>query len=205
MHGPNAGGGDIFTMLPSGHTNPTLLFFKQANTFPKKSKFELLFLEGSILKISPPPTCIRSTCYFRIFHISIFYRFVYCWLEENFFGQIMSILFSLNVVCFGIAPKVHWMSLYCEKSTMEKTKHFTWATFGQHATSITSSIIFEAMISNHKCSSANCLFGKMSFRKTSFVTEIPLPVGFCTMIQVAEHACIYLLTFLFPYLDNRYN
>ena len=77
----------------------------------------------------------------------------------------MSFLFGLNVVCFDIASKVHWMTLYCEKSIMEETGHFTWATFGQHDTSTILSIIFEALISNHKCLSANCLFDKMSFGK----------------------------------------
>ena len=54
----------------------------------------------------------------------------------------------MYVACICIVhidmPKVHWQTIYCEKSTVQETGHFTGAMFRQHDTWIISTIIFEA-------------------------------------------------------------
>ena len=39
--------------------------------------------------------------------------------------------------------KIHWQTIYCEKSTVDETGHFTWAMFGEDDSSIMSTIMFK--------------------------------------------------------------
>ena len=46
------------------------------------------------------------------------------------------------IVYFDVS-KVHWQTIYCEKSTVDETGHFTWAMFGEDDTLIMSAVMFK--------------------------------------------------------------
>ena len=45
-----------------------------------------------------------------------------------------------------MGAEVNWQTIYCERSTVEETGHFTWATFRQYDSWIITTIIFETQL-----------------------------------------------------------
>ena len=114
----------------------------------------LLCPECSIVKVFTPPPALRSCVCICAFYKTTLNCLEYS-LQEKCLGWIschflcqknLYFLYCDVYICIVYidVPKVHWQTIYCGKFTMEKTRHFTWAMFGQHNTSITSTFIFEA-------------------------------------------------------------
>ena len=77
-------------------------------------------------------------------------------LQENCLGWIIWNLLAAMILCFifmlltyvcivyNDVSNVHWQTIYCEKFTVEETRHFTWAMFRQHDSWIILIIILDA-------------------------------------------------------------
>ena len=63
----------------------------------------------------------------------------FIWFKRQMFWYYVAYV----CIVYNDVSEVHWQTIYCEKSTVDKTGHFTWAMFRDDDTLIMSTIMFK--------------------------------------------------------------
>ena len=81
-------------------------------------------------------------------------------IEQVFFNYVK--IYYVAYICI-VFIEVHWQTIYFEKFTVEETGHFTWPMFGEHDTSIRSTITFKTQTGSLRNSAAYMYLGSYLF------------------------------------------